>query len=141
MRRENFQYQGISNHSQRKKIQKNFYIICIFSVIQVGGHNGTILITSQVLGGAIFHFLSRYLLNIEPFQNIIIAQIKPERKVEKGEGLQPPYLLHNGVYLFILFFNSEVSRRRCKSRNRTDIKTKHTRQDYKVSTVPFRILA
>lgn len=39
----------------------------------------------------------------KPFQNIIIAQIKPERKVEKGEGLQPPYLLHSGVYLFIYF--------------------------------------
>lgn len=37
----------------------------------------------------------------KPFQNSIIAQIKPERKVEKGEGLQPPYLLHSGVYLFI----------------------------------------
>lgn len=42
----------------------------------------------------------------KPFQNIIIAQIKPERKVEKGEGLQPPYLLHSGpgsIYLFIYF--------------------------------------
>lgn len=79
----------------------------------------------------------------KPFQNIIIAQIKPERKVEKGEGLQPPYLLHSGVYLFIyfIFLILRVHGGDAKSRHRTNIKTKPTRQDYKVSTVPFRILA